>query len=117
LSSLHRCDDLVDKIATHKFGLVIVNRSLFKTVICKLSLFLPPASKIKVTQLLNIRSSSIELARCGYKLGSVTNEISIAPHKRCPRPLFIVRGGEWLIVYSLIVVGPYYKGSAHLAES
>jgi hypothetical protein len=30
---------------------------------------------------------------------------------------FIVRGGKWLIVYSLIVVGLYYKGSAHLAES
>jgi hypothetical protein len=61
--------------------------------------------------LLNLWSSRIELERGVYKLGSVTNGMSIIPRKWWHGPPFIVRRGEGIIVYSLIVVGLYYKGS------
>jgi hypothetical protein len=55
--------------------------------------------------------------RGDYKLESVVNGISIIPHKRWHVPPFIAHPGQGLIVYPLIVVGLYYKGSGHLAES
>jgi hypothetical protein len=53
--------------------------------------------------------------RADYKLESVVNGISIIPHKRWHVPPFIAHPGEGLIVYPLIVVELYYKGSGHLA--
>jgi hypothetical protein len=67
--------------------------------------------------LLNLGSSRIELAMGDYKLGSVTNGMAIVPHKWWSGSPFIARRGEGLIVYSLIVVGLYFKGSGFLAES
>jgi hypothetical protein len=55
--------------------------------------------------------------RGGYKLGNVTNGMSIIPPKWWSRPPFIARRDEGLAVYSLIIVGIYYKKSGRSAES
>jgi hypothetical protein len=66
---------------------------------------------------LNPGRSRIELARGGYKLGSVMNRMSIVPHERWPRPPFIALRGEGLVIYSLIVVALYYKASGCSTKS
>jgi hypothetical protein len=55
--------------------------------------------------------------RDGYKLRSVMNGMSIVPRKWWPGPTFIAYQDERLVIYSLITVGLYYRGSGHLAES
>jgi hypothetical protein len=67
--------------------------------------------------LLNFVSSRIDLVRGGYDHRSITNGISIVPYKKWSGPPFIAHRGEGLDVYSLIVVGLYYKRSSHLTES
>jgi hypothetical protein len=66
---------------------------------------------------LNFGRSRIELARGGYKVGSVMNEMSIVPQERWPEPPFIAHWGEGPVICSLIVVGLYYKASVHSAKS
>jgi hypothetical protein len=67
--------------------------------------------------LLNFGSSRIEFARREYKLRSITNGMSIVPHKQWSGPPYIAHLGEGLVVYSLIVVGLYYKRLSHSIES
>jgi hypothetical protein len=83
--------------------------------------FLPPASKIKVTQfifmsiipyiqcsgvqtLLNLGSSMIEFAKGGYKPWSVLYDV-IIPYKWLLELPFIACQGRGIVVYSLIVPG------------
>jgi hypothetical protein len=47
--------------------------------------------------------------RGGYKLENVINGMSIIPPKWWSRPPFIARRDEGLAVYSLLIVGIYYK--------